>query len=184
MNALTKMAKTLNTNFESLRIRLLKYCPWTPSTRYLERCTVSTDPLSTSPEPPPSAVLHQVPQSTLLPAPQVHPAPVQHGRFSNQVRQVANSQKVRVWLKGLPSANNKDFRFVNESLLAKVIHITFNVSTDATGSTCAIYPAANKNGKRSGHIDVPGHVANVIAAKVAGGVKLELMNGPRENPKV
>jgi hypothetical protein len=124
-----------------------------------------------------------VTQSTLLPVPQTRRLPARHVSFGNRVRQVANSQRVRVLLKRLPPANNKDFKFVSESVIAKVIHITFNVPTDPTGSTCQIYKAERKD-VRSGHIVVPRHVANVIAAKLAEGVKLELVCGPKENPKV
>jgi hypothetical protein len=89
-----------------------------------------------------------------------------------------------VELKGLPPANNKTFRFVDEALLAKVVSNTFKVKVDKTGCTCAIFPAANKKGRRSGHIEVPPKVANAIAAKLEKGTKLELICGPKKKPKV
>jgi hypothetical protein len=67
--------------------------------------------------------------------------------------------------------NNAHFKVVDEAMLASVITVTFKVRA---GNACSIYPAADKTVNRSGHIDVPRHVADAIAAKLVEGVKLEL----------
>jgi hypothetical protein len=93
-------------------------------------------------------------------------------------------QHVRVHLEGLPPAGMTDFQFVNESVLAKAIHLTFNVRTDSSGRTCAIYTTTDERGRRSGHIDVNPEARDGIASKLADGVTLDLICGPKENPKV
>jgi hypothetical protein len=98
---------------------------------------------------------------------------------------VAPPQLVRVRLEGLPPADKPEYHFVNEASIAKAMYNTFKVKVDPSGRTCVIYAkATDEKGHRSGHIDVTPDVRDVIVAKLAEGVTLELASGRKNKPKV
>jgi hypothetical protein len=69
-------------------------------------------------------------------------------------------------------------------MLARAVHGAFDVPTDPTGGTCAIYKVTDENNHRFGHIDLPPHVRDDVAAKLAKGVKLEFIIGKKKKPEV
>jgi hypothetical protein len=138
-------------------------------------------PVSTAePVPQPSQ------QSVQQPAPPRHRTPAQRGCVGvvDHARQSAASQNVRVVLEHLPSLNNTWFKWLDEARLVKSIRQTFNVPTDSNGRTCSIYPTDDPRSIRRGHIDLPRHASDSIAAQLAAGGTLKLIVGPKDNPKV
>jgi len=128
--------------------------------------------LSTVPEPALSAVSGTHPSvANALSNLCSKPGSTQHS-FGQEAWKNEANKKVRVMIKDLPPASNNFFGNVDKVRLAKLIRYAFLV--DITGSTCEILQAANKNAKRSGHIDVSRKAAETIAAKLATGGKLEL----------